>query len=332
MTLQCRTLAEIEWCRAGVVMVIALALLSFGAHAQDYPVKPIRLVVPFPPGGGTDAAARTISVSLAQSLGQPVIIDNRPGGGGLVAWGEVARAAPDGYTLVVIANNLRLYPVMQIITTFDPDRDLIPVATFASVPMILVGSQKAPRGGVPALVIEAKAAPSKINAGTVGNGSPHHLASARFAAEIGATFTHIPYKGTAPLVSDLLGGQIEMAFVPLSVGLPHVRSGRLQSYGVALPRRSPLAPELATLAENGGPAFDASYWFAIAAPRGTPESVLRRLNAEVAKALELATIRDNLARQGFEPMPGSLAQSAKALADEVAKWSGPIKAYGIRAD
>ena len=321
--------------RGALVALIAsvLSCICPGfVSAQDYPYKPIRLVVPFPPGGGTDGVARTLSQRLAEVLGQPVVVENRPGGGGLVAWAEVSRAAPDGYTLVVIANNLRLYPVMQIATSFDADRDLLPAATLASVPMVLAGSRKAPAGGVKELVAEARSAPGRINAGTVGNGSPHHLASARFAAEIGATFTHIPYKGTAQLVADLLSEQLDIAFVPLSVALQHVRGGRLRSYGVALAQRSGLAPELATLAENGGPSFDASYWYAIAVPRATPEALVRRLNGEIVKILEQPSMRDSLARQGFEPMPASVEQSAKYLADEIAKWSGPIKAYGIRAD
>jgi tripartite-type tricarboxylate transporter receptor subunit TctC len=318
-----------------VLLACCIVLLGLGnapAMAQDFPSKPVHLVVPFPPGGGTDGATRTISARLAELLGQPVIIENRPGAGGLVAWSEVSRATPDGYTLVVIANNLRLYPVMQMSTNFDPDRDLVPVATMASVPMALVGGSNAPRSGIKEFIAAAKSAPGKINSGTVGNGSPHHLASARFAAEIGASFTHVPYKGTAPLVNDLLGGQIDIAFIPLSVALPHLRSGRLHSYGVALPKRSELAPDLATLAENGGPSFDASYWYAIAAPRGTPEAVLRRLNRDIVRTLDVPAVRENLSRQGMEPMPGTPEQSAARLADEIAKWSGPIKAYGIRAD
>lgn len=321
--------------RAVITAVLACAAACSGwgpALAQEFPAKPIRLVIPFPPGGGADGAARALSPRLSEYLGQPVIIENRPGGGGLVAWGEVSRAAPDGYTLVVIANNLRLYPVMQIATNFDPDRDLVPVSTIVSIPMVLVGSSKAPPGGVRELAADAKSAAGKMNSGTVGNGSPHHLASARFAAEIGASFTHVPYKGTGLLVNDLLGGQIEIAFVPLSVALPQLRSGRLRSYGLAVPQRSGLAPDIPTLAESGGPSFDASYWFAIAAPRGTPEAVVRRLNRDIVRTLELAPIRETLSRQGFEPMPASVERSAKYLADEVAKWSGPIKTYGIRAD
>ena len=318
----------------GTFACAALALWSSSGvtPAQEYPARALRLVVPFPPGGGTDGAARALSQRLAEALGQAVVVENRPGGGGLVAWSEVSRAAPDGHTLVVIANNLRLYPVMQIATSFDPDRDLVPVATLASVPMVLVASRKAPAGGFREMVQDAKSAAGKVNAGTVGNGSPHHLASARLAGEIGASFTHIPYKGTAPLVTDLLGDQIEIAFVPLSVALPHLRSARLRNLGVALPQRSRLAPDLATLSENGGPSFDASYWYAVAAPRATADAVMRRLNSEIVKILDQAPMKESLARQGFEPMPASLAQSAKHLADEVTKWSGPIKAFGIRAD
>ncbi|MEI6303544.1 MAG: tripartite tricarboxylate transporter substrate binding protein [Betaproteobacteria bacterium] len=318
-------------CTTALLCLVA-CLLPAPAPAQEFPARPLRLVVPFPPGGGTDGAARSIAQRLAESLGQPVLVDNRPGGGGLVAWGEVSRAVPDGHTLVVIANNLRLYPVMQIATSFDPDRDLVPVATLASVPMVLAGSGKLPPGGLKELVAEAKSASGKINAGTVGNGSPHHLALARFASETGITLTYIPYKGTAPLVADLLGNQIDIAFIPLSVALPHLRAGKLRSYGIALPQRAPLAPELPTLAENGGPSFDASYWYAVAAPRATPEAVIRRLNGEIVKILDMAPVRESLARQGFEPMPASVEQSAKYLADEITKWSGPIKAHGIRAD
>ena len=317
-----------------LAMAAALSL-SFGlptltATAQDYPNRALRLVVPFPPGGGTDLVARNVSQRLSEGLGQPVLVENRPGGGGLVAWTETSKAAPDGYTLVVIANNLRLYALMPTKLGFDPNTDLVPVATIASVPMLLVGSGKSTAADVRALLTAAKAAPGRVNYGTPGNGSPHHLAMALFAAETGTSWTHVPYKGTAPLTNDLLAEQVEVAFLGLSSALPHVKSGRLKAYGVAAPKRSGVAPDMATLAENGGPAFDASYWYAIAVPKGTPRPAMERLNAELVKSLNTPAMRDTFIRQGFEPMPSTLEGASKALADEVAKWSAPIAQGGVR--
>ena len=218
-----------------------IAMLAFGcavaaAHAQDYPSRPLRFVVPFPPGGGTDLVARSISRGMSEAFGQPVTVENRPGAGGLVAWGEVAKAAPDGHTIVIIANNLRVYSLMRASLPFDPATDLVPVAAVASVPMLLVGSSKAPPGDLKALLGQAKAAPGSINYGTPGNGSPHHLATALFETETGTRYTHVPYKGTAPLVNDLLGGQVEIAFLGLSSALPHVKSASCAP--TASPRRS----------------------------------------------------------------------------------------------
>ncbi len=310
--------------------VLSAVLPMQAALAQDYPNRGLRLVVPFPPGGGTDLVARNVSQRLSEGLGQPVLVENRPGGGGLVAWTETAKAMPDGYTLVVIANNLRLYGLMPTKLGFDPNTDLVPVATIASVPMLLVGSGKSTATDVRGLVAAARAAPARIHYGTPGNGSPHHLAMALFASETATSWTHVPYKGTAPLTNDLLAEQVEVAFLGLSSALPHVKSGRLKAYGVAAPKRSGVAPDMATLAENGGPSFDASYWYAIAVPRGTPRAAMDRLNAELVKALNTPALRDTFMRQGFEPMPSTAEGAAKMLADEIGKWSGPIAQGGVR--
>ena len=314
-----------------------IAMLAFGcavaaAHAQDYPSRPLRFVVPFPPGGGTDLVARSISRGMSEAFGQPVTVENRPGAGGLVAWGEVAKAAPDGHTIVIIANNLRVYSLMRASLPFDPATDLVPVAAVASVPMLLVGSSKAPPGDLKALLGQAKAAPGSINYGTPGNGSPHHLATALFETETGTRYTHVPYKGTAPLVNDLLGGQVEIAFLGLSSALPHVKSGKLRAYGVAAPKRSAVAPEMPTLAENGGPAFDASYWYAVAVPKGTPPAIIERLSTEILKIVGVAATRDAFLKQGFEPMPAGAAETAKLLAGEVAKWARPIADANVRLE
>lgn len=314
------------------LVVSAAALLSVAVQAEDYPTRPLKLVVPFPPGGGTDLVARNISQHLRDALGQPVVVENRPGAGGLVAWTEVSKAVPDGYTLVVIANNLRLYKLMQVKLNFDPDSDLVPVATVASVPMMLIGSRKSPAADLKELIAIAKASPGKLNYGTPGNASPHHLATALFSAETGTRFTHVAYKGTAPLMNDLLAEQIEIAFLGLSSALPHVRSGRLRAYGVASLHRSDVAPEVPTLAENGGPAFDASYWYAIAVPKGTQRPIIERLNTELVRALEMPSVRAGLIKQGFEPMPSTPEQAARKLADEIGKWSRPIAEHGIRSE
>lgn len=315
-----------------MLVCLLLACAVSLAQGQEFPAKPLRLVVPFPPGGGTDLVARNISKGLADALGQPVAVENRPGAGGLVAWGETARAAPDGHTMVVIANNLHLYTLMRAKLPFDPETDLIPVAAVASVPMLLVGSSKAPPGDLKALIAAAKAAPGTINYGTPGNGSPHHLATALFATETGTRFTHVPYKGTAPVVNDLLAGQVEIAFLGLSSALPHVKSGKLRPYGVAALKRSAVAPEMPTLAENGGPSFDASYWYAVAVPKGTPPAIVERLGTEILKVVANPAVRETLLKQGFEPMPASAAEAAKLLAGEVTKWRRPIAEAGVKLE
>lgn len=316
-----------------LLVVTVLALAGAQAHAQAYPAKTLRLVVPFPPGGGTDGVARSIHRELGELLGQPVVIENRPGAGGLVAWSQVAKAAPDGHTLVMVANNLRLYKLMQAKLDFDPDADLVAVAPVASVPMVLVGSSNLQRlAGILELAATGRNSPAKLNYGIVGTGSPHHLAYALLSASTGARFTLISYKGTGPLMNDLLGAQIDLAFVGLSVALPHIKSGRLKSFGVAAARRSAIAAEVPTLAEGGGPGFDASYWFAIAVPRGTARTVIERLNAEITKAVALPAVRESFLRQGFEPMAAGVEQTERMFADEIAKWSRPIADYAIRAD
>jgi tripartite-type tricarboxylate transporter receptor subunit TctC len=309
--------------RKAVALIALSALCSF-ALAQEFPSKPLRLVVPFPPGGGTDLVARNISRDLAEVLGQPVVVENRPGAGGLVAWGEVAKAAPDGYTMVMIANNLRLYPLMGTKLSFDPERDLVPVAAIASVPMLLVGTRKAPPGDLQALINQAKAAPGSINFGTPGYGSPHHLATAFFTTETGIGLTHVPYKGTAPLLNDLLANQVEIAFLGLSSAMPHVKSGRLRAYGLAALKRSAIAPDMPTIAENGGPSFDASYWYAIAVPKGTPPAIVERLGSEVLRLLSRPAMHETFLKQGFEPMPAGGADTGRMLTDEVSKWKRPI--------
>lgn len=314
------------------IAAVALFVLCSFALAQEFPSKALRLVVPFPPGGGTDVVARNISRELAEALGQPIVVENRPGHGGLVAWGEVAKAAPDGYTMVMIANNLRLYPLMGSKLNFDAEHDLVPVAAIASVPMVLVGTPKAPPGDVRALIAQAKASPGSINYGTPGYGSPHHLATALFATETGIVLTHVPYKGTAPVLSDLLANQLEIAFLGLSSAIPHIKSGKLRAYGVAALKRSAIAPDMPTIAENGGPKFDASYWYAIAVPKGTPGAIVDRLSAEVLRLLAPPAMHETFLKQGFEAMPAGPAEVSKMLADEVTKWKRPIVEANVRVE
>ena len=312
--------------------VVLMALAASPALAQSWPQKPVRLVVSGVAGGSLDIPARAVAEKLRDKLGQPVIVENRPAVGGTVAVGEVAKAAPDGYTMVMIANNLRLYPLMGAKLNFDPERDLVPVAAIASVPMLLVGTRKAPPGDVRALIAQAKAAPGSINYGTPGYGSPHHLATALFTTETGIALTHVPYKGTAPVLNDLLANQLEIAFLGLSSAIPHIKSGKLRAYGVAALKRSAIAPDMPTIAENGGPKFDASYWYAIAVPKGTPSAIVERLSAEVLRLLARPAMHETFLKQGFEPMPGGAAEAAKLLSDEVTKWKRPIADANVRVE
>ena len=315
------------------VLGVSLALVAALASAQTYPTKPIRLVVPFPPGGATDILARDVAQKLTEAWGQSVIVDNRPGAGGNIGSELVAKSAPDGYTLEMgtvgtHAINASLYAKMP----YDHVKDFTPVILVAGVPNVLVVNPALPANSVAELIAYAKANPGKLNFASSGNGTSIHLSGELFKVMAGVQITHIPYKGSAPALQDLLGGQVQMMFDNLPPSLPQIKAGKLRALAVTSLTRAPALPDVPTLAESGLPGFEASSWFGILAPAGTPAPIVAKLNAEIAKWLATPEAKEKLAKQGANAAGGTPDDFAKHIAAETAKWAKVVKDSGAKID
>jgi tripartite-type tricarboxylate transporter receptor subunit TctC len=323
-----------SWTRRLAVLAAACALLAgttLPAQAQTWPDKPLKLIVPFPAGGTVDTVARNIAQKLSESLHQTVVVENRAGAAGSIGSEAVARAAPDGYTLLMgTASTHGTNPAVQKSLPYDPVRDYAPVALVASTPYILVVHPSVQANSVAELLALARAQPGKLNFGSYGSGSSNHLATELFRAISGADVVHVPYKGGAPAMTDLLAGQVQMMFDVFTTSGPQIRTGKLRLLGVGAPRRSALAPEAPTLAEAGVPGFDASTFFGIFAPAGTPRSVVMRLNEDINRALQTPDMRERLAAVGAEPGGGSPELLGQAVAAEVAKWTKLVRERNLR--
>jgi tripartite-type tricarboxylate transporter receptor subunit TctC len=311
--------------------MLALTLAA-GALAQPYPTKPIRLVVPYAPGGNTDILARLLGQQLGEAWGQQVIIDNRPGAAGTVGAELVARAPADGYTLlmgsfgnVIVAKSL--YQNLK----YDPLRDLVSVALVSLPPGVLVENPAVPAQNVRELIAYAKSNPARLNYGSPGSGAWNHLFFELFNASAGVSIIHVPYKGIAPAVVDLLGGQVQLAMSAFPTALPHIRSGKLRALAVTSAKRSGLMPDVPTIAESGLPGYAAAGWFGILAPAGTSPRVIVKLNAEINRILELPAVRASLAADGAEPAGGTSAQMAESARAESEKWSKLIRDLKLHA-
>ena len=315
--------------------VTAIAMLCAGgvAAAQDYPAKPIRVVVPYVPGGNTDILARLIGQRLNEAWKQQVIIDNRPGAAGTVGAELVARAPADGYTIImgtfgniIVANSL--YKNLK----YDPLKDFAPVALVALPPGILVEHPAVPAQNVRELIAYAKLNPGRLNYGSPGAGAWNHLFFELFNASAGVSIVHVPYKGIAPAVIDLLGGQVQLAISAFPTALPHVRSGKLRALAVTSAKRSGLMTEVPTIAESGLPGYEAAGWFGVLAPAGTPPAVVAKLNTEINRILELPEVKASLASDGAEPAGGTPAHMAESARAGIAKWSKLIRELNIRTE
>ena len=310
-----------------------LALLATGAWGQAYPAKPIRLVVPFPAGGTTDILARAVGQKLTEAWGQPVVVDNRPGAGGNIGAELVAKAAPDGYTLLMgtvgtHAINASLYAKMP----YDHIKDFAPVILVAGVPNVLVVNPAVPVNSVQELIAYAKANPGRLNFASSGSGTSIHLSGELFKVMAGVQMTHIPYKGSAPALQDLIGGQVQLMFDNLPSALPQIKGGKLRALAVTSATRAAALPDVPTVAEAGLPGFEASSWFGVLAPAGTPVAIIARLNAEIAKWLASPEAREKLASQGANAAGGSPEDFAKHIAAETAKWQKVVKESGAKVD
>ena len=319
----------------------ATNLAPLTATAQPaWPTKPIRIVVPFAAGGTTDILARALAPELQKALGQPVVVDNKPGAGGNTGATEVAKSPADGYTLLMgtvgtHAINASLYPKLP----YDPVKDFVPVALVAGVPNVLVmnpaSMQRLGIASVPDLVRAAKANPGKLNYASSGNGTSIHLAAELFKSMTDTFMLHIPYRGSGPALIDLMGGSMDLMFDNLPSAMPHIRSGKIKALAVTSATRSPALPDLPTIAEAGGKAlegFDASSWFGLLAPAGTPAEVVQRVAQETAKALATPTMKERLQAQGAIPSGIGSAEFAKFIAAESAKWAKVVKASGAKVD
>ena len=310
----------------------ALLFLPCIAFAQSYPARPVRIIVPYPPGGATDVMARTVALKLNESWPQPVVVENKPGASGTVGSEIVAKSAPDGYTLLLQgtqhAINLSLYKQLP----YDTLRDFAPVAYIASAPFLLVLHPSVPANSVAELIAYIKARPGGLNYGSSGVGGGAHLAGEIFKTSAGVQLIHIPYKGAAPAMADLLGGQVTMVFDPIPTSITQVRAGRIKALAITSAKRSALMPELPTVAESGLPGFEVSAWFGLYAPVAVPKDIVARLNADVNRVLQLPEVKEKFAALGAESMIMGTDQFAVHLRAEIAKFAKAIKDSGATAE
>jgi tripartite-type tricarboxylate transporter receptor subunit TctC len=315
-----------------VVAAIA-AFLSFSAAAQSYPSKPIRLIVPFAAGGGNDNVARLVGKRLADGLGQPVLVDNRPGAGGVVGAELAAKSAPDGYTLFLGGvGSHAINPNLHEKLPYDPIKDFAPVALLAQAPLVLVVHPSVPANSVAELTAYARAHPGKLNFASNGNGSSSQLAAVMFDSMAGVEMVHVPYKGLSPALADLLSGQVQLMFSSVVAILPHIKAGKLRGLAVTGAKRLASLPELPTIAESGLPGYEASSWYGILAPAGTPREIVMKLNAGLAKALEQPEVRNSLLAEGAEPVGGSPEAFAAHIRAEKERLGKLIRDAKIRLE
>ena len=312
---------------------VLFAVFAFSVSAQTYPTKPIRIVVPFPAGGTTDVLARAAAQKLTEALGQAAVVDNRPGAGGNIGAELVAKSPPDGYTLLMgtvgtHAINPSLYPKMP----YDHVRDFVPVILVAGVPNVLVINPSLPVNSVQELIAYAKANPGKLNFASSGNGTSIHLSAELFKTMAGVQMAHIPYKGSAPALQDLVGGQVQLMFDNLPSALALIKAGRLKALAVTSKERAAVLPDVPTIAESGLPGFEASSWFGLLAPAGTPQLVIAKLNAEIAKWLATPEAKEKLLAQGAIVAGGTPEDFARHIAAETTKWQKVVKESGAKID
>ena len=314
-------------------LLLATVAAPATTQAQPYPTKPIRMVVPFTPGGTTDILGRAIGQKIAEAFGQQVIIDNRPGAGGSIGAESAAKSAPDGYTLMMghigtLAVNPSLYPKLA----YDPVKGFAPVAWVARVPNVLVVGNAVPAKSVRELVALAKAKPGSLNYGSGGNGSAAHIATEYFKLQTGTFLVHIPYRGTAPAVTDLIAGQISLMLTGGPAVLPQVKAGQLRALAVTSPKRMEAQPDLPTIAESGYPGFEADQWYGVVAPAGTPPDVVAKLNGAINRALTAPELRQRLSGEGAEAVAATPQAFGALIAREIERWRPVLKAGNVQAD
>ena len=317
---------------ACVGLAASLALLPVPSLAQTYPSKPVKVVVGYSAGGAVDVVARTLGLSLAASMGQPFVIENKPGAGTNIAVKSVIDAPPDGYTLLMAANALAANMALYQPAPFDAEKELVPVALVGRVPVVIAANASAPYSTVAQLIAAAKANPGSVAFATPGNGSTPHMAAELFARAAGISLLHVPYRGGAQAITDVIGGQVPLLAMNALEVKPQVVSGKLKVLAVLSPQRSPIFPDAPTIAESGFKGFEASVWYALMAPAGTPRPVIDRLHAEVQKALQTRQVSERMSSVGGEVIPGSQAMMAALLHAERQRYEKLVHDANIKPD
>jgi tripartite-type tricarboxylate transporter receptor subunit TctC len=313
------------------ILLVLLAVLAQCAVAQDYPNRPIRLIVTVPPGGAADFIARLVGGKLSESLGQPVLVENRGGAGGTIAADAVAKAAPDGYTL--LQNSITTHgvgPHLYSKLPYDPVKDFAPVSGLALLPLVMAVNAELPAQTVEQIISYSKQ--NQVNFASSGNGGAPHMAAELFKSVTGAQITHVPYKGSGPAVADLVGGRVQIMFDAPPSLIAHIRSGKLRVLAAASESRNRLLPEAPTFAELGHPKVSVSLWYGLLAPAGTPAAAITRLNTEVNKIVQSPEVRDRLLAQGAEPMTGTPQAFGEFMRAEMAKWAPVVRQAGVKLD
>ena len=314
-------------------LLLGLALLAGPLHAQEpYPSRPLKFILPFPPGGGTDLLGRLLAERLSASLGQPVVTENRGGAGGNVGAEAAARSAPDGYTIVLVAPSLAISPTLYSKLNYDPVKDFAPIGLVASVPNVMVTHPSVPANNLQEFIALAKSKPGGMNFGSGGSGTSNHLAGELLNLTAGIKLVHVPYKGVNLAMQGVLAGEVHLVFIGIPVPAPHIKAGRLRALAVLARERSPILPDVPTAAEAGLGNFDVTTWYGILAPAGTPRPIITRLNAEFVKIMRTPEVRERLATLATDPLTSTPEEFGAYIQAEIAKWGDVVRKAGLRAD
>jgi tripartite-type tricarboxylate transporter receptor subunit TctC len=316
-----------------LIALVAVTAVAAGAHAQTFPNRPIRLIVPQPPGGGTDIVARVMADQLAKQLGQQVVVDNKPGAGTVVGTDLAAKAAPDGYTLLMGLNaNMAVNPSLFSKLPYDPVKDFTPVAMVVTFPFLVVVNNDLPVKSIADLVALAKSKPGQLNFASAGNGTGQHLSTELFKVMTGTSMVHVPFRGAQAAYADVISGQVQVFFDNIAAALPQARSGRVRALAVTTDKRSEIVPDLPTVAEAGVAGYEYHTWFGMWAPAGTPKPVVEKLNGEVIKAMAVKEVRERFTILAGQPSQMKLAEIEPFVKAEIVKWAKVVKEAGVKVE
>jgi tripartite-type tricarboxylate transporter receptor subunit TctC len=321
--------------RLGVALLAAWLVAApavFAQGADGYPSKPVRFILPFPPGGGTDILGRLLAERLGAQLGQPVVIENRGGAGGNVGAEAAARSAPDGYTIVLVAPSLAISPSLYSKLAYDPVRDFAPVSLVATVPNVMITHPSVPAKTLSEFIALAKTKPGAMNFGSGGSGTSNHLAGELFNIVTGVRLVHVPYKGVNLAMNDVMSGEVHLVVIGIPAAAPHIRAGKLRALAVIDTKRAAALPEVPTVAEAGLSSFEVTTWYGVLAPAGTPRPIVARLNAEIVKVMQAPEMKERLAAMATEPVTSTPEAFAQLIREEIAKWGKVVRTAGLKAE